>query len=153
MHKNLRWTQVCNHMSAEYSAWSVYNKYNRLQTFKKKENNTETSFIITLTFKRKPAPGYSKKKKEERNPSLWNWDLKSPSSFIIAFALVPLVRHKVSWENAHLSPQFSLPPVVLRVGLCDDGDAVSSHEAQVSWLLASERVIGCDHQSPAGCLA
>lgn len=65
--------------------------------------------------------------------------LKSQSPFAL------LVKgDKVGRKNAHLSSKLTLPPVVLWVGLCDDGDAITHRKAQVARLLPCERMHGRD---------
>lgn len=57
---------------------------------------------------------------------------------------------KVGWKDTDPPvSQLSLPPVVLGVRPGDDCDAVASGEAQVSGLLACERVGRRDNQLPS----
>lgn len=61
------------------------------------------------------------------------------------------VRDKVGGEDPDAPViQLPLPPVVLRVCLGDDGDAVAGGDAQVAGLLTGERVDGRDHQLTGG---
>lgn len=60
-------------------------------------------------------------------------------------------RHEVGGEDPDPPVgQFSLPPVVLGVGLGDDGDAVAGDEAQVAGLLTRVRVGRRDDELTAG---
>lgn len=68
--------------------------------------------------------------------------LKSQLPFVLS-----VKGDEVGRKNAHLSPQLSFPPVVLRVGLCDNGDAITQSKGQITRLLSSESMHGCGYES------